>query len=58
MKKQTYKTLLLSGILVAVLAAGCNRHVVVSDLSKPNKRHYPTPPKDGDTTTQIGTRQN
>lgn len=58
MKRQVYKTLLLSTVLAAMLAAGCNRHVVVTDLSKPNKKHYPTPPKDGDTTTHIGTRQN
>ena len=57
MKRQAYKTLLLILVLGAGLASGCNRHVVVSDLSKPNKTHYPEPPKDQDTTSHMGTKQ-
>lgn len=57
MKRQTYKTLFLILVLGAGLASGCNRHVVVSDLSKPNKTHYPEPPKDQDTTSHMGTKQ-
>ncbi len=59
MKRQLYKTLLLILVIGAGLASGCNRHVVVSDLTKPNKTHYPTPSKDADTTTgHLGTHHN